>query len=311
MASEVTRLVFDQDKGTNETAASNVFIDLAACMTVVNRKQYHHTAKDGNPLCYAFTLSVGEDDGGGPIMLQSLPNNWTMRNSIKMTAAAWKAQLKHGGIKLSSLPAYGRRLRLGWDRDGLNATGAPTDKESWLGNQLYPCSAPSDVGIQGTYTASDGNSVTFEQLNEVTQIVGQTTDAGGLEAEVILRVVAGVGTSTAAGNLTFGVWNEYLDYRRSSADVDLSMDSIQESIMATLFATSEELSDDILEAVKDDLNYKPYNEVQYFFEGAKILPAIQVNSCSGVAPCGLLKLNIASGDVGDRFYIDVHAIYEM
>ena len=300
--SEVTRLVFDQAQGTSETAADNVFIDLAACMTVVNRKQFHHTARDGSPLCYAFTLSVGEDDGGGPVMLETLPSNWTMRNAIKMTAAAWKAQLKHGGIKLSSLPAYGRRLRLGWSRDSLNATGAPVDEESHLARQLYPCNAQG-VGITGAYTASDGTIVTFEQSNEVTQIVG--------EDELIMRVIAAAGTSDAAGILTFGVWGEYLDYRRSSPDVDLSMDATEESIMATLFATSEELSDDILEAVKDDLNYKPYNEVQYTFEGAKVLPAIQVNSSHGVAPCGLLRINIASGDVGDRFYIDVHAIYEM
>lgn len=300
MASEVTRLVFDQAIGTSEVAAENLFIDLAACMTTVNRKQYHHTARDGTPLCYAFTLHTGETDGGDPIKLLSMPNNWTMRNSVKMTSAAWKAQLKHGGIKLSSLPSYGRRLRVGWDRLGLNGTGAPVDEESWLNNQVHPLNGGNAEYTTG-YTASDGTSVTFEQANEITQIVGAD--------EVILRVCIGTGSSTAAAILTFGCWEEYLDYRRSSADVDLSMDSTEDSIMATLFATSEELSDDILEAVKDDLNYKPYNETLQNVMAAEVFPAAQINHSSGVAPCGLLYISATTP--GDRFYIDVHAIYEM
>ena len=300
MASEVARLVFDQAEGTSETAANNAYIDLAACMTVVNRKQYHHTAKDGSPLCYAFTLSVGEVDGGDQLQVESLSNNWTMRNAIKMTAAAWKTQLKNGGIKLRDLPKYGRRLRIGWSKNSLNVTGAPVDEESWLNNQLYPCNA-DEVGITGAYTASDGTVVTFEQAHEVTQIVGAD--------EVILRVVAGAGTSTASNILVFGAWEEYLHYRRSTADVDLSMESTEDSIMATLFATSEELSDDILEAVKDDMNYRPYNETLYTYDAAEVIPAAQVTSMSGVAPCGLLKVNPTT--VGDRFVITVHAIYEM
>ena len=79
--------------------------------------------------------------------------------------------------------------------------------------------------------------------------------------------------------------------------------------MATLFASSEELSDDILEAVKDDMNYKPYNETLKTYASAEVFPAIQVNSASGVAPCGLLYVSATTP--GDRFYIDVHAIYEM
>ncbi len=300
MASEVTRLKFTQSKGTSETPAENTYIDLAACMTTVNRKQYHHTARDGTPLCYAFTVHTGERDGGDPLHLYALPSNWTMRNAIKMTAAAWKAQLKNGGIKLRDLPVYGRRLRLGWDRTGLNATGAPLDEESWLNNQLYPLS-DSNAAISGGYTASDGTVVSFEQAHEVTQIVGADN--------VILRVIAGTSTSTAAAILTFGVWGEYLDYRRSSADVDLSMESTEDSIMATLFATSEELSDDILEAVKDDMNYKPYNETQYNMSAANTFPAAQINQSSGVAPCGLLY--VANTTPGDVFFIDVHAIYEM
>jgi hypothetical protein len=127
--------------------------------------------------------------------------------------------------------------------------------------------------------------------------------------EELLRVIIAGPTSTASNILTFGCWDEYLDYRRSSPDVDLSMESQEETIMSTLFATSEELSDDILEAVKDDQNYKPYNETQNLMTSAQVIPAAQVTSCSGVAPCGLLKLVPTTS--GDKFYIDVHAIYEM
>ena len=33
------------------------YVDLAACLTAANRKQYHQVKKDGTPLCYAFTIS--------------------------------------------------------------------------------------------------------------------------------------------------------------------------------------------------------------------------------------------------------------
>jgi hypothetical protein len=148
MASEVTRLYFDQT-GSDETAANNVYIDLAACMTVVNRKQYHHVARDGTPLCYAYTAHVGEADGGDMFELISAPNNWTTRNSIKMTDAAWKAQLKHGGIRLRDLPSYGRRLRLGWDKNGMEIPGAPVDDNTWLLFQWVVTRSYSVSSLQG------------------------------------------------------------------------------------------------------------------------------------------------------------------
>jgi len=301
--SEWTRLRFDQATGSSETAAENIYIDLAACMTVVNRKQYHHTARDGTPLCYAFVLSTGEPAIGGTIKLEAIANTWTTRNAIKMTAAAWKAQLKHANIKLRDLPTYGKRLRVGFDRLGLKGTGAPLDEESWLNNQLYPLDM-AGTGITGGYSASDGSVVTYEHAQEITQVV--VDDGAG--NVTTLRVCIGTGSSTAAASLTFGCIEEYLKARRSTPDVDVEPLPTS-SFMSTLFATAEELSDDILEAVQDDMEYRPYNETVYRVNAAEIMPVAQVTSSAGVAPCGLLR--VSPQVVGEMFFIDVIAIYEM
>jgi len=301
--SEWTRLRFDQETGTSETAADNVYIDLAACMTVVNRRQYHHTTRNGIPLCYAFVLSSGEPVLGGTIRLEAIANTWTTRNAVKMTAEAWKAQLKHANIKLRDLPTYGKRLRVGFDRTGLNGTGAPLDEESWLNNQLYPLDV-TGTGITGGYTASDGAAISYEHAQEITQVV--VDDGAG--NVTTLRVCIGTGSSTAGNTLTFGCIEEFLKARRSAPDVDVEPLPTS-SLMSTLFATAEELSDDILEAVQDDMEYRPYNETQYMVNAAEIMPVAHVTSSAGVAPCGLLR--VTPQVAGEMFFIDVVAIYEM
>ena len=42
---------------TTENDIGDVYLDIAAALTAVNRKQYHQVTAKGDPLCYTVTIS--------------------------------------------------------------------------------------------------------------------------------------------------------------------------------------------------------------------------------------------------------------
>ena len=80
------------------------YVDLAACLTAANRKQYHQVKKDGTPLCYAFTISSVNGNNSKTGKVATVANSWTTRNAVKMAAIGWKKQLSHAGVRIRDLP---------------------------------------------------------------------------------------------------------------------------------------------------------------------------------------------------------------
>lgn len=301
MSSEQKRLYFKQDKGSSDNvgiATGNRYIDLAAALSAANNKQYHHVAKDGTPLCYSYTIHSMSNT---PITATASPTNWAVRNAIKMTAAGWKKQLKNSNVKMSELPVYGKRMRLAFDRAALSGVSG---KESQLDMHMYPLDA-AQASLFNGYTDTSGDTVTYSSANEVTQVVIADPDPGDEPLEKRVTISNG-GTHAAA----FDVVPAYIAARRNMTTEDADTLPAITSEMSTLFATSEELSEDVIEAITGERENRPYSEADgVAVISAHVDPAIQVTSASGLAPCGLLKFtSLANSDI---FMIDVHAIYEM
>ena len=101
-----------------------------------------------------------------------------------------------------------------------------------------------------------------------------------------------------------------------------------DNLLDTLYATADELSDDIVEAAEEYMTNRPYDETGACEAqlGARFQPGASgaaIQSMSFIAPLGLIKIGGIlgvwdSGEPGysapfalDQFTIDVHAIYEM
>lgn len=321
--SEVTRLFFNYGAATgvspngNPNTTEDVYIDLAAAMSAVNRKQYHQVKRDGTPLCYAITVTAIKSKNG--MVLATAPNNWTTRNAVKKTAVGWKRQLKHGGVKVSDLPTYAKRFRCGFDKDAIKSTAG----QQYLVEHLQPILADQVSGAFRAYTDAMGDSATYYNTNEVVMVPVETDPDAGTVVEYRMALLGDTDTGI------FPIIHEYLKSRRNirdSSDPTLEFPDT-DNLLDPLFATADELTDDIVEAAQDYNTARPYTETESYKAtvGCTITTTATgiVQKESLVAPLGLLKIqgtladatvevpSYLANDVTDSFWIDVHAIYEM
>ena len=310
------------------------FIDLSSALTAVNRKQYHQTARDGTPLCYRATITFTEADGDGTRNdVITAPKNWTTRNAVKKMAAAWKKQLKDAGIKMKDMGTYSRRLRLGLTPSmSSSSTGSmfnTMEPKQWNISDSSTTATMADA-FQ-TYTTSDGTIVSYGGAGEFTR-VAIPDEAGGDSVEMNLALL---GFSEAIGaDKYFGVIDEYLGSRGGVIDEPGSSQQLPEAdnLMQTLFSSTQPSTDEVIEAIEDYQDYRPYNDgdldssatpvtksnlCEASTHHGKIAPqnpfaatnSATDNSITVDAPLGLIQL---VGAVNKCFYtIRVHSIYEM
>jgi len=287
---------------TSENDATDVYLDIAAALTAVNRKQYHQFSASGEPLCYTVTISDIRTAKG--LHLCTAPNTWTTRNASKKTAVGWKAQLKHSGIRLSELPTYARRFRCAYDSGAISGLTGQS-----LTSHLVP------DGCDGTrlftpYDAPDGDAVNYFATNEVV-LLPVKGEAGPDMRSCLLG-------ATAAND--FGMIHEYLKSRRNMREeTDMSTEFPDaDGFMNTLYAVSEEMADDVVDAVDDYNISRPYTEVNASeaMTGAITVASTPNFQATFSAPLGLIKFTAPAGQSSalnedDEFIIDVEAVYEM
>jgi hypothetical protein len=319
---EVSRLLYCYENGgasTNPNELSFRYIDLAAALSAVNRKQYHQVKRNGQPLCYAITVTALTTKSG--FTVQTAENNWTVKNAVKKAAIGWKRQLKHGGVKVSDLPTYAKRFRVGME-DGAYASGANNQS---LTNHLVPILGDMVTSGFESYTDSLGILATYTNTNEIVMVPVETDPDVGTVVNYRMKLLG----TTTSGNL--GIVCEFLKSRRNirdASDPDIEFPDT-DNLLDPLFATADELTDDIVEAAEQFNTQRPYDETGTceLYTGGLFYPTASASgvptSVTMVAPLGLLKIGgIAlpreSGDqtysqvfAADAFTIDVQAIYEM
>jgi len=318
---EVSRLLYCYENGAASTNPNSIgfrYIDLAAALSAVNRKQYHQVKRNGQPLCYAITVTALSTKSG--FTVQTAENNWTVKNAVKKAAIGWKRQLKHGGIKDSDLPTYAKRFRVGMEESAYSSgAGLQT-----LANHLVPILGDMVTSGFEVYTDSLGNPASYTTTNEIVMVPVETDPDVGTVVEYRMKLLG----TTTSGNL--GIVCEFMKSRRNirdASDPDIEFPDT-DNLLDPLFATADELTDDIVEAAEQFNTQRPYDEtgtcelytggVFYATAGAS-----GIQSVTMVAPLGLLKIGglaitRESGDqtyttpfASDVFTVDVQAIYEM
>ena len=318
---EVSCLLYCYKNGAaslNPNDISDRYIDLAAALSAVNRKQYHQVKRNGQPMCYAITVTALSTKSG--FTVQTAENNWTVKNAVKKAAIGWKRQLKHGGIKVSDLPTYAKRFRVGMD-DGAYASGASQQN---LTNHLVPILGDMVTSAFEEYTDSLGVAANYGTTNEIVMVPVETDPDVGTVVDYRMALLG----TTTSGNL--GIVCEFMKSRRNirdASDPDIEFPDT-DNLLDPLFATADELTDDIVGAAELYNTQRPYDEtgtcdsymggVFYATAGAS-----GIQSVTMVAPLGLLKIGglaitRESGDqtytipfASDVFTVDVQAIYEM
>ena len=295
----------------NDTA--DVYLDIPAALTAVNRKQYHQVTAKGDPLCY--TVTVKAIVSTKVLTFCTAANTWTTRNAAKKTAVGWKKQMKNSGIRMSELPTYARRFRCAFD-SGAHASG-PNQQS------LYNHMVPDDCNGKRLFTPYEGQDpaatdISYFNSNEIVML-SIASEANPDEAYRCSLL-----GNTDAGGTSFGMIEEFLKSRRNmrartDPDVEFPDD---DGLLNTIYATSESLADDVTEAVDDYNIARPYSEVGQAavdprtdaavpIIGAIVQPAVANYTETFSAPLGLIKMSGFGLVDGDTFIVDVEAVYEM
>ena len=294
---------------TGLVEGDTTYLDLSAALSAVNSKQFHQFSKDGTPLCYR--VSITQASGSVVSTVETAPNTWRVRNACKMFAAGWKAQLKHAGIRLKDLPVYGRRPRVALEADGAAAKTLGGKTFTELAKNYDPLISQAGTGYFVGYTDTAGNSITYDVANTIVEVA--VTDASGAATEEYACVA---GSTMAA---PFQIVNQYNASRRQPETLETEAPGpAADSDMLKLFSIAEELSDDIVEAIDDYGDWRPYNADNHseklvqvgttdFPQSTQSYPESTV-VCD--APLGLLKILPKAHQAVD-YMIQVHAIYEM
>jgi hypothetical protein len=291
-----------------ENDASDIYLDIPAALTAVNRKQYHQFSNAGDPLCY--TVTVTNLASAKPITVVTAPNTWTTRNAAKKTAVGWKRQLKNSNVRMSELPTYAKRFRCGLD-DGMVASGGGAQA---LANHLVPDNGPGTGEATGTrlftpYTDPLGGAdISYFNSNEICLLVTTPDDAtGAVEYKALL--------CGASGADDFGMVFEYLKSRRNMREASDHTSEFpdDDGLMNTLFAESEMLADEVTKAAAEYNTMRPYTEANAHEPvWACTVEAGTTNYQETFSvPLGLLKITGQAMSDGDAFAVDVEAVYEM
>ena len=322
MTSEETRLTFHVGTG-NEN-----YIDLSSALTAANHKQYHQVSGKGVPYCYDVTIKYAKSNvATDERRIITAPNNWTTRNAVVKTSAAWKHQLKEAGVKMKDLSTYGRRLRIALDKD-MSASGTGT-----MYDVIPPTGFAEEEGsglvtndLFADYTADDGTTVTYGGANEFTRLAIPDHTGAGDSVEMNLALIGN--SEAVAANAYFGVVEEYLSSRGGmpSEPDSAKQTPDADSLLQTLFSSVQPSTDEVIEAVEDYMDYRPYNskarDASKIYSNQGIVnPATPGNPVGsgnnkGVGsslrmrvPLGLIKIDDSANK--DQFEVVVHSIHEM
>lgn len=286
----------------NDTA--DVYLDIPAALTAVNRKQYHQVTASGDPLCYTVTVSAINTTK--LLSFCTAPNTWTTRNAVKKTAVGWKKQMKNSGIRMSELPTYARRFRCTFEK---GAHGSGANQQSLTKHMV-----PDDCAGLRLFTAYAGQNpadpdITYANSNDIVML------SIASEADPTQAYRCSLLGDTDAAGTSFGIIYEYLKSRRNMrTDSDPTVEfPDDDGLMNTIFATSESLADDVTDAVDDYNINRPYSETDANRSVVGAMVAMDITNYTETfsAPLGLIKMEGFGLQDNDIFIVDVEAVYEM
>lgn len=320
----------EQTRLSYQTKRTLGYVDIFGGLGVLNRKAYYQT-KQGTPLGVFGTITIPEQKNSDGLHFRALPNNWTIRNSIVMFWHKRKQQLKNNGHKISDLPRYGRELRLAMDA---------RHSSLWEGGSTDHLAPRNDLGgfvltKQELIGSHDSVSLVNGQMWEQTKIaapnLAEKVDLVSGVVDDIPTYDIGVLGNTDISTQYAGIVEEYLVKRVNPVgDQDSEDDGLPDSTAGVMdvslydrmTSVNEEHIDEILQAVEDVGDMRPYNMTDIH----ELLPVgyTELNSSSNsfdfFAPLGLLEVMTVDHQANTdpavttfdtNFIIDVHAIVEM
>ncbi len=145
---------------SGDASATNLYLDTAAELSVIDRKGHNQVNGKGKPLVYdmLFTINtvpttianVSGDNGLLGLSVYTCPNNWQTRNAVRMAHFLREDLRKASGVSKGSIGKYAKHMRFNMDSSMFNIAYDRTTPV-----------APSEATTQRMYAIEDTLSGTI------------------------------------------------------------------------------------------------------------------------------------------------------
>ena len=170
------------------TTTTDLYLDTAAELSVIDRKGHNQVNGKGKPLVYdmLFTIqstpySIANADGANALLgvtIKTCPNNWQTRNAVRMAHFLREDLRKASGVSKGSIGKYAKHMRFNMDAD-MFATAydrtTSVDDEAAL-QRLYCWQGNDSNLIVGPGTYFTGGVWDYSQLTQLDDAATPTAD---------------------------------------------------------------------------------------------------------------------------------------
>ncbi len=100
---------------------TNAYLDTAAELSVIGRKNHHQVTEKGVPLVYDMLIRITAptfNNSNVPFIegaCYTVPNNWQTRNAVRMAHFLREEQREEAGVSKESIGRYAKTMRLNMD----------------------------------------------------------------------------------------------------------------------------------------------------------------------------------------------------
>jgi len=311
--------------------ATNIYLDMAAELSVVDRKAHHQTSKSGKPLVYDLLVTInglGEEEANNSnaysCSLMTAPNNWQTRNAVRMAHFLREDLRKASGVSKGAIGKYARNMRFNLDSSmfavAYDRSTAVTDEATT--QRMYAVTQSNSSGVPSGYFA--GGVWDYSQLT-------QLDDASTPTADPFHVNICGGHSATVPGPYTYvGALLAYNQRRQTvQSDATLtpggSLANVDNDSPFFRIPETDVSEDEYVAITLDEQDNPPYMvEANSATDDAMLAQTahfVMATNLSGLtqtvrvqAPLGLLQFSFAAAQAEDQrlwFSVECLGTYEM
>tara|TARA_B100001250_G_C19798324_1_gene789805 strand:+ start:734 stop:1768 length:1035 start_codon:yes stop_codon:yes gene_type:complete len=206
--------------------AIDCYLDTAAELSKIDRKNHHQVSEDGKPLVYDLMITVSTpstDQISAPdkqILMSgtvlTAPNNWQTRNAVRMAHFVRDDLRRESGVSKGAIGKYAKTMRLNLDNNMFDVLYKPTTNISAAIARYQRLYASADPDTLPAHSA--GSSRFTGGVWDYTQLAQVETDDANAATDYHLTVCDSHVGSASAGYTTVGVIQAYNERRQTTRD---------------------------------------------------------------------------------------------
>lgn len=258
MRSVMTNIISSKTPMKYDGSTVSFYLDAAAELSKLERKNQHQVTEKGVPLVYDMTIEMWTptlNNSNVPFVEGSVltaPDHWVTRNAVRMAHFTREELREEAGVEKGSIGRYAKNMRLNLDSNMFGVTYDSTTASSGSTRRLYCQNAEgNDV---------DGGTWDYTQLSQV--------DPGDTNVgDPFYLNVCGSHSAAAPGPYTYiGVNRGYIERRQTVLeDATLTSGGSTDNVVtgSPFFRIPEQdESEDVYQAiVYDEQDNPPYDRV--------------------------------------------------